>query len=60
MIMENVPKIHEKAHIRISAMYGKNVPNDSGSVIVNIGKVNDVVYFCKVEDGWSITKHIKI
>ena len=40
MIMNDLVKIHEEAHIKIGTMYGRNIPDNGGSMIVNIGEVN--------------------
>ena len=40
MIMNDLVKIHEEAHIKIGTMYGRNIPDHGGSMIVNIGEVN--------------------
>lgn len=41
-------------------MFGNNIPNDGGQVTICIDDTNYVVYFCKIEDGWSIIGHTKI
>ena len=56
MIMDDLAKVHEEAHIKIADMYGKNIPDDGGNVTVSVGNTYYVVYFCKVEDGWNIIK----
>ena len=54
--MDDLAKIHEKAHMKIGAIYGRNIPDDGGKVTVSIENTYYVVYFCKVETGWSIIK----
>ena len=56
--MKNYALIEYKANCLIAEQFGNNIPL-SGYVIVHDEPNRYIVYFCKTETGWNITRYEK-